>query len=118
MLLLFAAFSLLEELGALLEGVLEAALGDEQHVVLQHFLARLALLDLLDAFCVLVLRVGLDAAGGGEGYEVVVALQLADLDVVAQAVQGGGLDLDRLVEARVLGVLRQDVGELERAEHV
>jgi hypothetical protein len=60
MLLLFPVFLLLEELGALLEGVLEAALGNQQDVVLQHLLAGLALFELLGALG--VLAVGLDGA--------------------------------------------------------
>src|SRR5205807_4346380 len=85
----FRACFLLEQLAAFLQRVLEPGLGN------QHGVRR-----------------------GRETDVIVLALQLADLDRVRNAVERGGVDQGRVLEAGVLHVVRSDIGELKQAKRV
>src|SRR5689334_1465468 len=80
--LFLALGRLLKKAVARLQRVVELRLRDEQHIVGKQLLARLALAQLLDA---LVAVLALHGAGRRKAHEVIVALQLADLDLVGQA---------------------------------
>src|SRR5437773_6452718 len=74
------------------------------------------------AFLQRVLELGLGnqhgVRRGRETDVIVLALQLADLDRVRNAVERGGVDQGRVLEAGVLRILGGDIGELEQAERV
>src|SRR5262245_2778399 len=111
--LLLCFVLLLEQLGAFLQRVLELGLRDEQHVIRKQLLAWQALRDLLEPFGIFVVLA--QRSGRAEADRVVVALQLAHLDRVGEAVEGARVDGDRLLEHRALG---RHVGELQHAERV